>query len=179
MNEYVDNEARKAKLVGKTVTMAHGAEDTDVRADRYDLQSTFDNPDLIRMMQLSWHLRPVRWQYLRMDLSYHRYLYPEEISESFPFAVRSMIFMYGGKPLYLTCAFVIEEDFDGKTEEIAEAMEKTGERSRAGSPGDTKVAGKGQVDGVFITTTGIGDYGWSRSYGKSCKTGRCDHCDRR
>ena len=25
MNEYVDNEARKAKLVGKTVTMAHGA----------------------------------------------------------------------------------------------------------------------------------------------------------
>lgn len=27
MNEYVDNEARKAKLVGKTVTMAHGAED--------------------------------------------------------------------------------------------------------------------------------------------------------
>ena len=26
MNEYVDNEARKARLVGKTVTMAHGAE---------------------------------------------------------------------------------------------------------------------------------------------------------
>ena len=25
MNEYVDNEARKARLVGKTVTMAHGA----------------------------------------------------------------------------------------------------------------------------------------------------------
>ncbi len=25
MNEYVDNEARKSRLVGKTVTMAHGA----------------------------------------------------------------------------------------------------------------------------------------------------------
>ena len=37
----------------------------------------------------------------------------------------------GAKPLYLSCAFVIEA-------------------------GDTKVAGKGQVDHLFITTTGIG-----------------------
>ena len=45
----------------------------------------------------------------------------------------------GAKPLYLTCAFVIEEGFPmEKLEEI------------------TKVAGKGQVDGVFITTTGMG-----------------------
>ncbi len=64
----------------------------------------------------------------------------------------------GAKPLYLTCAFVIEEGF---------SMEKTGrDRSSYGKTasepgvhivsGDTKVAGKGQVDGVFITTTGMG-----------------------
>lgn len=44
-----------------------------------------------------------------------------------------------------------------KLEEIAAAMEKTA--SEAGVhivSGDTKVAGKGQVDGVFITTTGMG-----------------------
>ena len=41
MNEYVDNEARKARLVGKTVTMAHGAGGRQTSADRYDLQSTF------------------------------------------------------------------------------------------------------------------------------------------
>lgn len=44
-----------------------------------------------------------------------------------------------------------------KLEEIAAAMEKTA--AEAGVrivAGDTKVAGKGQVDGVFITTTGIG-----------------------
>lgn len=42
MNEYVDNEARKAKLVGKTVTMAHGAGGRQTsESDRYDLQSTF------------------------------------------------------------------------------------------------------------------------------------------
>ena len=64
----------------------------------------------------------------------------------------------GAQPLYLTCAFVIEEGFPmDKLEEIAAAMEKTA--AEAGVrivAGDTKVAGKGQVDGVFITTTGIG-----------------------
>ena len=64
----------------------------------------------------------------------------------------------GAQPLYLTCAFVIEEGFPmDKLEEIASAMEKTA--AEAGVKivaGDTKVAGKGQVDGVFITTTGVG-----------------------
>ena len=64
----------------------------------------------------------------------------------------------GAKPLYLTCAFVIEEGFPlAKLEEYAAAMEKTaaevGVRVVAG---DTKVAGKGQVDHLFITTTGVG-----------------------
>ena len=64
----------------------------------------------------------------------------------------------GAVPRYLTCGFVIEEGFPLQTlEEIADAMEKTaaevGVRIVAG---DTKVAGKGQVDGVFINTTGVG-----------------------
>ena len=64
----------------------------------------------------------------------------------------------GAKPLYLTCAFVIEEGFlMEKLEEIASAMEKTAKEAGVHIvSGDTKVAGKGQVDGVFITTTGIG-----------------------
>jgi hydrogenase expression/formation protein HypE len=64
----------------------------------------------------------------------------------------------GAKPLYLACSFVIEEGFSmSKLEEIAAAMEKTAaEAGVAIAAGDTKVAGKGQVDGIFITTTGIG-----------------------
>lgn len=64
----------------------------------------------------------------------------------------------GAKPLYLSCAFVIEEGFPmEKLEKIAAAMEATAkEASVKIVAGDTKVAGKGQVDGVFITTTGIG-----------------------
>lgn len=65
----------------------------------------------------------------------------------------------GAKPKFLTCAFVIEEGFPlDKLEEIADAMEKTA--AEAGVKivaGDTKVAGKGQVDNIFITTTGIGE----------------------
>lgn len=64
----------------------------------------------------------------------------------------------GARPLYLSCAFVIEEGFPlAKVEEYAAAMEKTA--AEAGVrivAGDTKVAGKGQVDHLFITTTGIG-----------------------
>ena len=65
----------------------------------------------------------------------------------------------GTKPLYLTSAFVIEEGFPlDALEEIAAAMEKTaaevGVRIVAG---DTKVAGKGQCDGIFINTTGVGE----------------------
>ena len=64
----------------------------------------------------------------------------------------------GAKPMYLSCAFVIEEGFPmSKLEEYARSMAQTA--AEAGVKivaGDTKVAGKGQVDGVFITTTGIG-----------------------
>lgn len=64
----------------------------------------------------------------------------------------------GAKPLYLTCAFVIEEGFPmEQLEEIAASMEKTAKEAGVVIvAGDTKVAGKGQVDGVFITTTGVG-----------------------
>ncbi|MCD8133271.1 MAG: hydrogenase expression/formation protein HypE [Clostridiales bacterium] len=64
----------------------------------------------------------------------------------------------GARPRYLTCSFIIEEGFPlDKLEEIAASMEKTA--AEAGVKivaGDTKVAGKGQVDHIFITTTGIG-----------------------
>lgn len=64
----------------------------------------------------------------------------------------------GAKPLYLTCSFVIEEGFPmDKLRIIADSMAKTAEEAGVYIvAGDTKVAGKGQVDGIFITTTGIG-----------------------
>ncbi|MCR5829844.1 MAG: hydrogenase expression/formation protein HypE [Lachnospiraceae bacterium] len=64
----------------------------------------------------------------------------------------------GAKPEYLTCAFVIEEGFPiAKLEEIVTSMEETAKKVGVRIvAGDTKVAGKGQVDKIFITTTGVG-----------------------
>ncbi|MBO6178888.1 MAG: hydrogenase expression/formation protein HypE [Selenomonadaceae bacterium] len=64
----------------------------------------------------------------------------------------------GAKPLYLSCAFVIEEGFPtAALKKIANSMKETA--AEVGVKivvGDTKVAGRGQIDGVFITTSGIG-----------------------
>ena len=65
----------------------------------------------------------------------------------------------GARPLYLTCAFVVEEGFPvAKLEKLAASMAETAKEAGVKIvAGDTKVAGKGQVDGVFITTTAVGE----------------------
>lgn len=64
----------------------------------------------------------------------------------------------GAEPKYITCACVIEEGFPiEELDRIAASMAKTAEEVGVEFvAGDTKVAGKGQVDGIFITTTGVG-----------------------
>lgn len=64
----------------------------------------------------------------------------------------------GAKPLYLSCAFIIEEGFPlDRLEKIVCSMERTAKEVGVKIvAGDTKVTGKGQVDGIYITTTGIG-----------------------
>lgn len=64
----------------------------------------------------------------------------------------------GAKPLYMTCSFQIEEGYsmarlDQVVQSMAAMAKEVGVHFVAG---DTKVAGKGQVDGIFITTTGVG-----------------------
>ena len=75
----------------------------------------------------------------------------------------------GAKPLYLTCAFVIEEGFPmEKLEQIAEAMAKTAKEAGVRIvSGDTKVAGKGQVDG------------WRTGWRRTCEARRCSYRNRR
>ncbi len=67
--------------------------------------------------------------------------------------------MSGAKPLYLTAGFILEEGFAlADLDKIAESMAKAAKT--AGVPiitGDTKVVEKGKCDGVFITTTGLGE----------------------
>jgi hydrogenase expression/formation protein HypE len=64
----------------------------------------------------------------------------------------------GAKPLYLSCAFIIEEGFPmDDLERIAESMAKTAKSLQLRIvTGDTKVVEKGWADGIYINTSGIG-----------------------
>ncbi len=65
----------------------------------------------------------------------------------------------GARPLYLAAAFVLEEGFP--LADLARIVESMAAAAReAGVPvvtGDTKVVEAGKGDGVFITTTGVGE----------------------
>lgn len=65
----------------------------------------------------------------------------------------------GARPLYMTCSFIIEEGFPvADLEAIAQSMAATAAEVGVHIvAGDTKVAGRGQVDGLYITTTGVGE----------------------
>lgn len=64
----------------------------------------------------------------------------------------------GAKPIYLSASFIIEEGFSMQIlEKIVKSMEHTCLECGAKIvTGDTKVVEKGNVDGIFINTSGIG-----------------------
>lgn len=68
------------------------------------------------------------------------------------------LLMKGGRPLYLSLAFVIEEGFPMRDlTRIMESIHTTSEQAEVSVvTGDTKVVGTGEADGIFINTTGVG-----------------------
>lgn len=64
----------------------------------------------------------------------------------------------GFKPHFLSAAFQIEEGFDiDELEFIAHSMAQTAQSCNVEIvAGDTKVVSKGEMDGIFITTSGVG-----------------------
>src|SRR5512137_1884905 len=64
--------------------------------------------------------------------------------------------MCGGRPLFLSAAFVIEEGFPmDSLQRITQSMADAARNSGIGIvTGDTKVVPRGAADGLFITTSG-------------------------
>lgn len=64
----------------------------------------------------------------------------------------------GARPWNLTAAFIIEEGFPvDLLERLADSMARTARQAGVAIvAGDTKVVPRGQADGVFITTAGVG-----------------------
>ncbi|MCG5031411.1 hydrogenase expression/formation protein HypE [Mesosutterella sp. OilRF-GAM-744-9] len=67
--------------------------------------------------------------------------------------------MCGAKPLYIAACFVIEEGFPiADLDRIVQSMGRTAREAGVKIvTGDTKVVEKGHGDGLYITTTGIGE----------------------
>lgn len=65
----------------------------------------------------------------------------------------------GARPKYIACSFIIEEGLPvAELRRFAGSMAATAKEAGAVIvAGDTKVVAKGQCDGVFITTSGIGE----------------------
>lgn len=68
------------------------------------------------------------------------------------------IAMAGAKPLYLAAAFVLEEGFPlADLERIVASMAQAAKMAGVSIvTGDTKVVERGNADGIYITTTGVG-----------------------
>ena len=66
--------------------------------------------------------------------------------------------MMGAKPLFISCAFIIEEGFGiSLLKKIVASMKKEAQAAQVKIvTGDTKVVEKGSADKIFITTSGIG-----------------------
>jgi len=64
----------------------------------------------------------------------------------------------GARPLWLSCAMVIEEGFAmADLERIVKSMSRAAQEAGVQIvTGDTKVVGRGEADGLFINTSGIG-----------------------
>ena len=67
--------------------------------------------------------------------------------------------MCGAKPLYIAASFILEEGFAlSDLNKIVESMAKSAKESHVAIvTGDTKVVEKGHSDGIYISTTGIGE----------------------
>lgn len=68
------------------------------------------------------------------------------------------IAMSGAEPLFLTAGFILEEGLPVETlERVAASMQAAAQQAGVQFvAGDTKVAERGKVDGLYINTTGIG-----------------------
>ncbi len=75
----------------------------------------------------------------------------------------------GAKPLWLSCGMIIEEGFDiDILEKIVVSMQKTADLCGLKIvTGDTKVVARGEADGIFINTAGIGCLPEGRRVAKS------------
>ena len=144
----------------KTVTLAHGGGGRQTNELIHDIfKKYFDNPDLTGDDAAVLSMKEGKIAFSTDGFIVSPAEFPGgNIGKLSICGTVNDLACMGARPLYLTVAFVIEEGFPmEKLDMIAASMAETAREAGVHIvAGDTKVAGKGQVDGLFITTSGIG-----------------------
>lgn len=165
-NQQTRARARSGRVSSSVITLAHGGGGKAMR-DLIDdvFAGTFANPALAPLEdQARFMLTDLAGQGDRLAFTTDSYVvdplfFPGgNIGELSVNGTVNDLAVCGARPLYLSCAFVIEEGFAvAELRRIVESMQAAA--SRAGVAivtGDTKVVNRGAVDKLFITTSGIG-----------------------
>jgi len=156
----------KTKFSGKTITLSHGAGGKAM----HDLieqifVSTFNSPELNMLEdQARFDMSQLSKLGDRLAMTTDSYVvdplfFPGgDIGKLAITGTVNDLAVGGAKPLYLTCAMIIEEGFAiDDLQRIAISMKKTADEAGVSIvTGDTKIVPKGFADKLFINTAGIG-----------------------
>ncbi len=156
----------KTKFSGKTITLSHGAGGKAMH-DLIDeiFVSTFNNTQLSLLEdQARFSLLELQQQGDRLAMTTDSYVvdplfFPGgDIGKLAVTGTVNDLAVGGAKPLYLTCAVIIEEGFSiDELYRIVLSMKKTADEAGVSIvTGDTKIVPRGCVDKIFINTAGIG-----------------------
>ena len=166
MNDVVKNYRRMGRLSGDMVTMAHGGGGKAMR-DLIDdvFVAAFDNDDIGDMEdQARLPIAPMVADGGELAFTTDGFVvdplfFPGgDIGTLAVNGTVNDLAVGGAKPLWLSCAVIIEEGMDVETlRRIAKSMREAAYLAGVKIvTGDTKVVGKGAADKIFITTAGVG-----------------------
>ena len=152
---------RKARIKEERITLAHGAggKATHTLIDALFLES-FRNPVLEAMEdQATLTVAGARLAFTTDSFVVHPLFFPGgNIGDLAVNGTVNDLAVGGARPLYLSAGFILEEGFPvADLQRIADSMAVAA--AVAGVQivtGDTKVVERGQCDGVYINTAGIG-----------------------
>ena len=152
---------RKARIKEERITLAHGAggKATHTLIDALFLES-FRNPVLEAMEdQATLSVGGARLAFTTDSFVVHPLFFPGgNIGDLAVNGTVNDLAVGGARPLYLSAGFILEEGFPvADLQRIADSMAVAA--AVAGVQivtGDTKVVERGQCDGVYINTSGIG-----------------------
>jgi len=166
MSAVLSTRKRRGKLVSSVITLAHGGGGKAMR-DLIDdvFVSAFDNDALNTLEdQARFNLRDLAQYGDRLAFTTDSYVidpifFPGgDIGKLAICGTVNDLAVSGAKPLYLTCAVIIEEGMQVATlRKIVESMARAAKEAGVMIvTGDTKVVNKGSCDKIFINTAGIG-----------------------